>query len=128
MIDTKREEFEIVELGTTYKLPKYRVVDGEGIKFAMDLDKSTDKITQHVQTITFVRGDKEDNGKIIPRVDGITHEQLLGMMIADMQHKNSIVPSRESSIAITKLQEALMWLGERQYQRKKAGTQGTYRK
>lgn len=46
--------------------------------------------------------------------DGITHEQLLGMMIYDLNLKNKEVPSRETSIAITKLEEALHRLQDRQ--------------
>jgi len=39
-----------------------------------------------------------------------------------------MVPSRESSIAITKLEEARMWMEERTRNRVKAGVQGTYKK
>lgn len=186
----KHKEFVIVEEGTTYKLPKFRVVDAKGILKVSDLEKRdipahtgesieayskkgqiqpqefdfgdlTVKISSlgidfiskstgekhcyfnklgmfhltevlntvnHNSAITFVRGDKTDNGKTIPRVDGITHEQLLGMMIYDMQYKNGLVPSRESSIAITKLQEALMWLQKRQEDREERKVQGTYEK
>ena len=45
-----------------------------------------------------------------------------------MKYKNSLVPSRESSIVITKLEEALMWLEKRQYDREKRNVIGTYNK
>lgn len=112
-----KREFEIYEDGTSYGLHEWEVVDGKGIE------------TTGSQTpITFVRGDKEDNGEVIPRVDGVLHESLLSMMIHDLKIKNGMVPSRESSIAITKLEEALFWMEERQRNRVKAGVQGTYKK
>lgn len=173
-----KRNFKIIEEGTTYKLPKYRVVDGKGIQevkkrvspyidvngkpikegdvvvgvgthvgqsevffvngnwqpfdylqdFNGDNYKVIDSLDIENQTITFVRGDKTDNGTIIPRVDGILHEQLLAMMINDLQYKSKLVPSRETSIAITKLQEALMWLEERQRDRENRNIQGTYTK
>lgn len=64
-----KRNFEIVELGTTYKLPKYRVIDGKGI-----VELNSDNVlpaSLSEQTITFVRGDKTDNGEVIPRVDGV---------------------------------------------------------
>ncbi len=122
-----KRNFEIVELGTTYKLPKYRVVDG--IKEVRKLEDSCDESDfAYYQTITFVRGDKTDNGEIIPRVDGILQEQLLAMMIADLQYKNSLIPSKETACAITKLQEALFWLEERQRDREARNVLGTYNK
>lgn len=130
----KRKEFISLELGTTYAIPHYRVIDGQGIRKVTDVlrdefneGKSIDSEDKAYQQITFVRGDKTDNGTVIPRVDGITHEQLLGVMIADLQHKQTLVPSREGAIAITKLQEALMWLEERQRERESRNVAGTYK-
>lgn len=128
----KSENFEVNELGTSYSIPKYQVQDGKGIICLVDreLDKQrgTNPSADSFVDVVFVRGDKTDNGITIPRVDGILHEQLLGMMIEDMKYKNNLVPSRESALAITKLQEALFWLEERQNQRTKVGTVGTYNK
>jgi len=122
-----KRNFKTIEQGTTYMLPKYRVVDGEGIKLISEIEGNV-QISDWMQQITFVRGDKTDNGVIIPRVDGILHEQLLTMMISDLQYKSKLVPSRETSIVITKLQEALMWLEERQKDRENRNVQGTYTK
>jgi hypothetical protein len=126
----KSEEFEVIELGTTYQLPKFRVVDGEGIKRIIDIEHSLVPLAhlEYYDTITFVRGDKSDNNTIIPRVDGILHKQLLGLMIEDLQYKSQLVPSRESAIVITKLQEALFWLEERSRNREKRNVEGTYQK
>jgi len=125
-----KRQFETIELGTTYRLPKWRVVDGVGIKMILPeyLNENKPSTKLPSQTITFVREDKTDNGKVIPRVDGILHEQLLAMMITDLQYKSSLVPSRETALAITKLQEALFWLEERVRERETRGVLGTYNK
>lgn len=114
MIEDKRE-IVVREIGTRYDLPEYNVVDGVGIEK-----------TGTFCGIQFVRGSKIGEG--IEKVTGILHESLLSMMITDLKYKNTLVPSRESSLVITKLEEALMWLEERQRSRIKAGIQGTYLK
>jgi len=76
--------------------------------------------------ITFVRGSKDKDDQI-PNVDGIVHEQLLGMMIHDLQYKNKLVPSRETSLSITKLEEALHWMQARQNNRDEREVSGTYK-
>ena len=189
----KSEEFEVLELGTIYQLPKFRVVDGVGIQRVMDINSALmSSFDDYYDRIIFVRDDKrtvieEEFAKAIeslnhaapyigyvgfnkenntwhdgivkysmllseeaalrylkeytdakeiieqylnpiPRVDGILHEQLLGMMIKDLQYKSELVPSRESAIVITKLQEALFWLEERQRNREKRNVEGTYKK
>ncbi len=191
----KRNEFEIVELGTTYEIPKYTIVTNEGPKLLKEVidEKDLEVLPKEIcyQELTFVRGDKrsvskeeyeeavkevnrlapylnkesffEENNTFkytgvkyalalakstiveyeksysesydiitryinpIPKVDGITHEQLLGLMIKDLTYKNQLVPSRETSIAITKLTEALLWLEERQRNRESSNTYGTYK-
>ena len=133
----KEEEFVIREIGTYYRIPKYRVHDGEGIRLiendllkerANDSNAETGLVEIPKETyveLSFVRGAKDD-GKI-PRVDGLVHEQLLGMMIYDLGFKNTLVPSRETAIAIRKLEEALMWLNKRSEDRERRDVQGTYK-
>jgi len=48
------------------------------------------------------------------------------MMIHDLKFKNQLVPSREGSLVITKLQEALGWLRQRQIDRQQRKVDGTY--
>lgn len=190
----KSEQFETIELGTTYQLPKFRVVDGVGIQKIIDIENSLIPLAhlEYYDTITFVRGDKRtvteeefkkaievlnhaapyigyvpfngdnntwhsgiikyamilseesalrylkeytDAKEIIEqylnpilRVDGILHEQLLGIMIEDLQYKSTLVSSREDALVITKLQEALFWLEERSRNRDKRNVEGTYKK
>ncbi len=129
----KSEEIEAKEVGTSYFLYKYRVVDGEGIQKVIKLvpDEHPTKMSDRpdaYQEITFVRGDKNDNGTIIPRVDGILHEQLLGMMITDLEYKNSLVPSEYTEVAIMNLKSALKQLEFRQADRELRNVVGTYQK
>lgn len=109
-------EFEIVNDGLSYELPTYEVKTGVGIQ-------RTDKVI----FIPFVRGSSSE-GEPVVRQEGVIHENLLAMMIHDLQIKNQLVPSRETSLAITKLQEALLWLEERQRIRAAQGVRGTYQK
>ena len=59
---------------------------------------------------------------------GILHEQLLAMIVEDLKYKSTLVPSRETAVAITKLQEALFWLEEREKDREARKVLGTYNK
>jgi len=60
--------------------------------------------------------------------EGTLHEHLLAMMIMDLKFKNTLVPSREGSLIITKIEEAQQWVLKRQIDRKKREVQGTYKK
>lgn len=114
-IDLK-ENFDILENGSQYVLPKYKVVDGKGLEEVFP-----------GQDLQFVRGSKLGTEEVEKR-EGTLHEHLLSVMIHDLTFKNGLVPSRETSVAITKLQEALMWLRQRQIDRLKRNVQGTYQK
>ena len=111
-----KEEFHIVEEGTQYLLPCYEVIDGKGIA-----------MTDNDIALNFVRGSKLMDEEVARR-EGTLHEHLLACMIHDLKYKNSLVPSREGSIVITKLQEALQWLRERQIDRAKREVLGTYKR
>jgi len=111
----KPGDFRIVEIGRHYDLPVFAVKKGEGLVWSeWDLQ------------VPFVRGSIDPDERI-QATEGVTHESLLEMQIADLRHKKKLLPSRETSMAITKLQEALMWLRERSRRRNKEGTLGTYK-
>lgn len=113
--DIDATEFETKLKGVHYKLPDYRVVEGEGL---VKLDTSQD--------IFFVRGSKIA-GEVVPSFDGILHETLLAMMIEDLKYKHKLVPSKETAKTIDCLEEALNIQQQRQQRRKEEGTQGTYK-
>lgn len=60
--------------------------------------------------------------------DGTTNEEVLAMLIDRMKILGAKFPSRENSIATTKLQEALMWLEERTKDRLARGVEGKHEK
>lgn len=78
------------------------------------------------QVIQFI--EKEINpsdGKFSTVNDGTTNEEVLAMLIDRMRGLGEKLPSRENSLAITKLEEALMWLEKRTANRKARGVEGT---
>lgn len=62
-------------------------------------------------------------------VNGITHEALLAILIDRMEHfQAGPYACRENALALTKLQEAQMWLLERTRGRMARGVEGTHEK
>jgi len=59
-------------------------------------------------------------------VDGTTIEAVLGTAKARLEELNGKFPCRENSLAITKIQEAIMWLEERTRERKERGVEGQH--
>lgn len=118
-----KKNFKILEEGHKYSLPMY-VIDG-GLKKIEDTGSPDDPFQN--QVISFVRG-SADPGDNVPKKRGTRHEHLLEMMIHDLKYKNSLVPSRESSLAITKLEEALHWLERRKQDREDRNVLSTYKK
>jgi hypothetical protein len=111
-----KEDFQTIVPGTVYLLPEYEVVDKQGIR------RTGGKIE-----LRFVRGSKNPD-EPVERCQGTLHEHLLATMIHDLKHKNELVPSREGALVITKLQEALGWLRQRQVDRQNRAVDGTYKK
>jgi hypothetical protein len=62
-------------------------------------------------------------------VNGVFNQDLIGMVICRLEHfQNSDFKCRENAMAITKLEEALMWLRKRTVNREKRGVLGTMQK
>lgn len=59
-------------------------------------------------------------------IDGTTLESVLSLSIHRLEDLNSRFSCRENSIAITKMQEALMWLNKRTENRIARGVEGTH--
>jgi hypothetical protein len=56
--------------------------------------------------------------------NGTTNEEVLRVLIDRLKGMGAKFPSRENSIAITKLDEALLWLEKRTADRKARGVEG----
>jgi hypothetical protein len=108
------KQIETLVEGVTYKLPTYKVTsqgieDGEGV------------------TILFCKGDRNDESKL--RQEGVFTETLLQTALQYLQSVNiGPLSTRETSMAITKIDEALMWINKRAEDRKLREVQGTYQK
>lgn len=73
-----------------------------------------------VTTLRFQLGPVKEVG-----VNGVTNEAVLEVLLHRMQHLNAQFPCRENSLAITNLEQALMWLERRTRNRKARGVEGT---
>lgn len=99
--------------GATYNIPTYLVTndgiqDGEGT------------------TLCFCKGNKEDQS--IFRQEGVFTETLIQTAKEYLESVNKgEMATRETSMVITKLDEALMWINKRAEDRKLRGVQATYK-
>jgi hypothetical protein len=74
-----------------------------------------------ITTVNFQKGPIKENG-----VNGCANEDLIAMVIARLNaFQDSPYKCRENAIALTKLEESLMWLRKRTLKRVTAGTEGT---
>ena len=107
LITTAREK-------ATYEVPIYEVTN----------DGLTDV---GVTPIHFCKGNKEDES--VFRQQGFFTETLIAVAKRYLEENNvGELSSRETAVAITKLDEALMWLNKRAEDRQLRGVQGTYKK
>lgn len=65
-------------------------------------------------------------GELVTINDGTTNEEVLKMLINRLMFLANKLPSRATSIAITKCEEALMWLEKRTRDRQERGVEGTH--
>ena len=74
-----------------------------------------------VAQVTFQKGPIKENG-----VNGCHQEDLIAIVIDRLQSfQESQYKCRENAIAITKLEEALLWLRKRTLDREARGVEGT---
>lgn len=60
-------------------------------------------------------------------VNGVMNEDVIAMVITRLEHFNqSDFKCRENAMAITKLEEALLWLRKRTIGRENRGVEGTH--
>lgn len=103
-----------VKQGAIYKIPTY-FVNNEGLQ------------NGEGATIHFCKGNKDDENTF--RQEGFFTETLIQVAKEYLESVNvGEMSTRETSMAITKLDEALFWIGKRAEDRKLRGVQGTYNK
>ena len=80
--------------------------------------------TNYYAKVSFQKGPIKENG-----VNGCHNEDLIAIVLDRLQCLNQgDFKCRENSIAITKLEEAMMWLNKRTADRKARGVEGTSQK
>ena len=77
------------------------------------------------QELQFIHKAVDDNGNFKTIQDGTTLEEVIEMLLDRLSYLQRKVGCRENAIAITKLEEALMWLNKRTTDRLKRGVEGT---
>ncbi len=117
----KRIELGILQLKTLIFLFSFMGILEKGHKYALGYFEETDTF----QTIQFIQKEENPDGSLSTVNNGTTNEEVLMVLIDRLQFLGSKLPSRENSLAITKLEEALMWLNKRTENRKERGVEGT---
>ena len=87
------------------------------IKSAVTQDETTTPEVR--QEIQFQHGPIQDNGP-----NGVQNEEVILLLTTRLRELNARFPCRENSIAITKLEEAMLWLRERTRIREQQGVEG----
>lgn len=105
----------VVDPQRTYSIPTYEV--------------GPDGLVQMPEesVIRFVKGNKADPQAF--RQEGFTAEGLLSVVLTHLKEINvGELSSRETSTAITNLEQSIMWLQRRAEERKRRNVLGTYQK
>lgn len=96
-----------------------------GYKYELDQFESYGLPGCPVQTIQFIEKKKtETDVDPVTVNDGTTNEEVLLMLIDRLRFLQAKFPCRENAIVLTKLEEALMWLGYRTADRKARNVEG----
>lgn len=107
------------------KLPESDRVVGEGHLY--ELENFEDKSTPG-QVLKFIEKSPVDGdpSKLQTVMDGTTNEELLRVLIHRMGCLAKKFPCRENAIAVTKLDEALLWLEKRTRDRVARNVEGKH--
>lgn len=113
-----------------YLVPIYTVKEGVGIEIVSSQAYGHNKYdTSECLYIEMLRGSKIEGENVLPKIDGVLVEQLITVAIDHLKSVNvGELATRETSLAITKLEEAGLWLMKRELDRKRNNTLGTYQK
>lgn len=104
---------EVLVPGSMYNIPTYVVTD-QGMQDGSGAG------------IVFCKGNREDS--LVPRQEGVFTESLIQVAKEYLEAVNvGPMATRETSMVITKLDEALMWINKRSEDRKLREVQGTYK-
>lgn len=124
-INHREEEFKMKKLEHDLLTSKYtQVLHEENSSFNAphNFTVINSNTQETLATIHFQEGAIKEAG-----INGVMAEDLIGMCIHRLQcFQNSDFACRENAMAITKLEEALMWLRKRTIGRENRGVEGTH--
>lgn len=117
----------VIEKGYVYAVPIYEVTN-EGVVEHMTPDPTVPGgFIAETRPIVFCKGNKANDSQT--RQSGVFVESLIEVVKDRLTSVNvGELATRETSVAITKLEEALMWLEKRSADRKIRGVEQTYQK
>lgn len=83
--------------------------------------------TQPEQELQFIQKEPVEPGSTTLKTisDGTTNEEVLAVIIDRLDTMYKKLPSQETMLAFSHIQQALMWLNHRTAMRRQAGTEGT---
>ena len=99
----------------------------EGHRYELSNFENKESVGQELQ---FIQKQPIQEGavELVTISDGTTNEELIEVLINRLVYLGNKFPCRENSIAVTKLEEALMWLNKRTQDRVKRGVEGKHQK
>lgn len=119
---------EMVELKHDLLTTKYTSVYHErdfqfNAPHLFEVCSSTTEGTNILGSVHFQEGAIKDVG-----INGVCNEDLIAMVICRLEHfQKSEFSSRDNAMAITKLEEAMLWLRKRTIGRENRGVEGIYK-
>lgn len=87
-----------------------------------------DDYTQSINGKEVLHVKFQSGGTATNEKNGVFIEDLLVVAYAKLDSYNKHLPSRENSLALTKIEEALLWLTARKVERETRGVYGTEEK
>lgn len=94
-----------------------------GHRYALDsFEGAPRQVIQFIEKVPTAEGSAE----LRTVNDGTTNEEVLAVLIDRLQYLNGKFPCRENALAITKLEESLMWLNKRTASRQARGVEGKH--
>ena len=116
---------EVINGLCTQKYTKVGCEDKEKQKFNAPhhFEVANTETLEVIETVNFQEGPIKENG-----INGVCNEDLILMVLTRLQSfQNSEYAGRENAVAITKLEETLMWLRKRTLDREIRGVEGTHK-
>ncbi len=83
-----------------------------------------EKVAAAGQVLQFIQKEGEPLKTV---KDGTTNEEVLAMLVDRLQFLNKKLPSLDTQIAISRCEDALLWLKKRTQDRKARGVEGTHK-